>query len=133
MSATKPFRQTIFPSPSYRDPAAAMRFLIDAFGFTEENVHTGDDGTLSYVELSYDGNMLGFGQSGTGNPIFDIRPFCVYVAVDDVDAHYARAVAAGARIVMELTDQAYGSRDYAALDHEDNVWAFGTYRPVSSH
>ena len=30
---------------------------------------------------------------------------------------------------MDLVDQPYGSREYAALDPEGNVWAFGTYRP----
>jgi uncharacterized glyoxalase superfamily protein PhnB len=30
---------------------------------------------------------------------------------------------------MELTDQDYGSREYAARDPEGNVWCFGTYRP----
>jgi uncharacterized glyoxalase superfamily protein PhnB len=51
------------------------------------------------------------------------------VAVDDPDAHHARAKAAGAVIMMELTDQDYGSREYAARDPEGNVWCFGTYRP----
>ena len=30
---------------------------------------------------------------------------------------------------MELVDQDYGSREYAAVDGEGNVWCFGTYRP----
>ena len=30
---------------------------------------------------------------------------------------------------MELVDQDYGSREYAAVDDEGNVWCFGTYRP----
>lgn len=32
-------------------------------------------------------------------------------------------------IVMGLTDQDYGSREYAARDSEGNLWCFGTYRP----
>jgi uncharacterized glyoxalase superfamily protein PhnB len=51
------------------------------------------------------------------------------MVLSDVDAHYERAKAAGAEIVMEPTDQDYGSRDYAARDTEGNVWCFGTYRP----
>jgi hypothetical protein len=43
------------------------------------------------------------------------------------DAHHARAVAHGAEIVLELEDQSYGSRDYAARDPEGNLWSFGTY------
>ncbi|MCM0675632.1 glyoxalase [Micromonospora phytophila] len=53
----------------------------------------------------------------------------VYVAVEDVDAHCARARAAGAEIVREPLDTDYGSRDYTARDLAGNVWSFGTYRP----
>jgi uncharacterized glyoxalase superfamily protein PhnB len=41
----------------------------------------------------------------------------------------ARAVQAGAEIVRPLTDQDYGSREYAAKDPGGNVWSFGTYLP----
>ena len=53
----------------------------------------------------------------------------MYVALDDTDAHHARAAEAGAEIVRAPFDTDYGSRDYAAKDPEGNIWAFGTYRP----
>jgi uncharacterized glyoxalase superfamily protein PhnB len=53
----------------------------------------------------------------------------VYVQVDDADAHYARAWAAGAEIVLELQDTSYGSREYTARDLEGHLWSFGTYAP----
>jgi uncharacterized glyoxalase superfamily protein PhnB len=56
-------------------------------------------------------------------------PVVVYVVVDDPDALHDRASAAGAEIVMPLTDQDYGSREFAARDLYGNVWSFGTYRP----
>lgn len=121
-------QQTIFPSLRYRDPRAALRFLSEALGFTEEQVHE-DDGQIVHAEMSYHGDMVGFGTIGAGDPLFDITPSCVYVVVEDIDAHHARAVAAGADIVMEPTDHDYGSRDYAVRDPEGNIWAFGTYRP----
>jgi uncharacterized glyoxalase superfamily protein PhnB len=52
-----------------------------------------------------------------------------YAIVDDVDAHYARAKAAGAVITREPVTQDYGGRDYTAKDPEGNVWTFGTYDP----
>jgi uncharacterized glyoxalase superfamily protein PhnB len=33
---------------------------------------------------------------------------------------------------MELTDQDYGSREYAVRDAEGNVWCFGTYQPTTA-
>jgi uncharacterized glyoxalase superfamily protein PhnB len=52
-----------------------------------------------------------------------------YVIVEDADAHYARAKAAGAEIVMEVEDQDYGGRLYSCLDPEGHLWSFGTYDP----
>jgi len=52
---------------------------------------------------------------------------CVVVA--DVDAHYARATAAGAQVVIEIADQDYGGRGYACRDPEGHLWWFGSYDP----
>jgi uncharacterized glyoxalase superfamily protein PhnB len=48
----------------------------------------------------------------------------LYVLVDDVDAHYERARAAGAEILEEPADQEYGDRRYAAMDPEGHHWFF---------
>jgi uncharacterized glyoxalase superfamily protein PhnB len=119
----------IQPVLHYRDPAAALRFLSEAFGFHEQAVHKGPDGEIAYVELEYGGCHFGFGRTAEGGGPFDLGPTAVYMALDEVDAHHDQAVAAGAEIVMAPTDQDYGSRDYAARDPEGNVWCFGTYRP----
>src|SRR5215813_8408179 len=58
-----------------------------------------------------------------------VRAMPVYVIVDDVDAHFARAKAAGAVITREPVTQDYGGRDYTAKDPEGHVWTFGTYDP----
>ena len=55
-----------------------------------------------------------------------------YVAVDDTDALYARAKAAGAKILEEPTNRDYGSRDFVCADPEGNIWSFGTYWPKAS-
>jgi uncharacterized glyoxalase superfamily protein PhnB len=52
------------------------------------------------------------------------------VSVDDVDAHFARAVAAGARITVPLGDAFWGERRYEAEDREGNRWHFG--EPLTS-
>ena len=69
---------------------------------------------------------------GAGTIMFgrgDPRSHSIYVAVEDADAHYARARAAGAETTRELQDTPYGSREYSARDVEGNTWSFGTYRP----
>jgi uncharacterized glyoxalase superfamily protein PhnB len=121
---------TIQPVLHYHDPEKALRFLTEAFGCREHAVHRTPDGDIVYVEMALGDCPFGFGRtSPSADSPFDLGPTAVCVALDDPDAHHARAVAAGAEIVMELTDQDYGSRDYAARDPEGNVWTFGTYRP----
>jgi uncharacterized glyoxalase superfamily protein PhnB len=51
----------------------------------------------------------------------------VYVVCDDADGLFARATAAGARVVHELIDEDYGSRTFSVADPEGNLWSFGTY------
>jgi uncharacterized glyoxalase superfamily protein PhnB len=51
----------------------------------------------------------------------------VHVYVDDVDAHFERARAAGATILEEPADQPYGDRRYAAEDPEGHQWFFAQH------
>jgi len=130
---------TICPTLRYRDAKAAVAFLKDAFGFTEVALYEGGDGVIHHAELAYGNGMVMLGSaqndSAFGRIAKDLGPVSVYVVVEDADAHHARAVAAGAEVVMPLSDQPYsseegvGSRDYSARDPEGNIWSFGTYRP----
>ncbi|MER7823513.1 MULTISPECIES: VOC family protein [unclassified Streptomyces] len=124
---------SICPTLVYRDAKAAIKLLTEAFGFSQVAVYEGEDGSVMHAELAYGNGMVMLGSSGRGGA-FDkamegAGPSGVYVVVADVDAHHRRAVEHGAEIVMEPTDQDYGSRDYMARDAEGNVWSFGTYAP----
>jgi uncharacterized glyoxalase superfamily protein PhnB len=118
---------TISPVLHYRDLEKAMIFLAEAFGFAEHAVHRSPEGDLAYVEMTFDGATIGLGGGAGNGGLFDLGPTAVYVSTDDVDAVHDRAVGAGAEIVMGLTDQDYGSREFAARDLDDNVWCFGTF------
>lgn len=125
----------IFPALRYKDAAAAVEWLQRAFGCTEKAVYRGDDGTVQHAELQLGAGIVMFGQSsgepflGGGTPDPATSTMSIYVLVENPDAHYARAKAAGAQIVRELTDEDYGSREYSARDLEGNLWSFGTYNP----
>ena len=119
---------TIGPVLHYGDLAKAVAYLTETFGFTEHAMHKSPAGDPVYAELVLDGCYLGVGATSPEPSPFDLGPTALYVAIDDPDAMHARAAAAGAEIVMGLTDQEYGSREFAARDYEGNVWCFGTYR-----
>jgi uncharacterized glyoxalase superfamily protein PhnB len=115
----------VYPSVHYPDVAEGVAFLREAFGFSEHVIYRDDDGNPVHTELRYGPSIVFVGSDpnliGTGS---------LYVAVDDTDAHCARARRAGARIERELHDTDYGSRDYTAVDPAGNRWYFGTYRPA---
>lgn len=130
--ATETTLPSIYPTLHYDDAREAIRFLTSAFGMNEESVTEGADGsTIVHAMLGWGTGlvMLSSRSDDEQSKLFDLGPVCLYLAVDDPDAHHEKAVAAGAKIVMELVDQPYGSREYAARDAEGNVWCFGTYRP----
>jgi uncharacterized glyoxalase superfamily protein PhnB len=52
--------------------------------------------------------------------------FNLYVYVEDVHTHHARARDAGAEIVRPLADTGYGSREYRAKDLDRHYWYLGT-------
>jgi uncharacterized glyoxalase superfamily protein PhnB len=74
--------------------------------------------------------MLGSAKPAAESEEWTVQPggFAAYVVTDDPDALFARATAAGARVLMELHETDYGSRDFAVSDPEGNRWSFGTYR-----
>jgi uncharacterized glyoxalase superfamily protein PhnB len=119
---------TIIPTFRYDDARAAIAFLREAFGFEEHAVYE-DGGVVGHAELKLGDAYIMVGDRRSGSGDFPSGSSTIYVVVDDPDAHHARAVAAGAEIVRALTDQDYGSREYAAKDPGGNVWSFGTYRP----
>jgi uncharacterized glyoxalase superfamily protein PhnB len=121
----------IYPSLRYRDAPAAIDWLERAFGFERHEVHEGPDGTVAHAELRWGDGMIMLGsERGDDDPYGShAGQSWLYVVVEDADAHFERAKAAGAEIVRELTDQDYGSRDYSARDPEGNLWSFGTYQP----
>lgn len=121
---------SIIPTFKYDDAQAAIDFLRDALGFEEHALHRGEDGAVQHAELRFGDAYIMLGQNGDGGgPDLPYGATTVYAVVADPDAHHDRAVAAGAEVVMELTDQDYGSREYAVKDAGGNVWCFGTYAP----
>lgn len=122
---------SIYPTLRYDDASAAIEFLTTALGLVTQSVHE-EGGVVAHAELSHGEGVVMIGSRGADPGPFDTGRAVLYLVVGDVDAHHDRAVAAGAEIVMALTDQPYGSREYVARDPEGNLWSVGTYRPKVS-
>jgi uncharacterized glyoxalase superfamily protein PhnB len=123
--------QNIFPALRYRNGPAALEWLGRAFGFEKQMVVPGLEGRIAHAQMKLGPDLIMLGSArhqGGQNPWDDVKQG-IYVCVADVDAHHARAKAAGAEIVRELQDTDYGSREYSVRDLEGHLWSFGTYRP----
>lgn len=117
----------VTPYLYYEDAAAAMDWLVSTFGLSESARMTNDDGTVGHGELEIGSGVVMVGQPGPEYqaPKNHGRATAgVHVYVDDVDAHYERAKAAGAEITQEPADQEYGDRRYDAKDLEGHDWFF---------
>jgi uncharacterized glyoxalase superfamily protein PhnB len=122
----------------YRRVPAAVDWLCAAFGFEKDRVVTGDDGDILYANLTFGGHMIMvLPVGGSDLAQFFRQPYEVggvetqtcYVVVDDADAHYRTAKAAGASIVIDIDDDDHGGRGYACRDPEGHIWSFGTHDP----
>jgi len=131
----------VWPALRARDARGLIRFLVEAFGFEEAAVY-GEGDQVAHAELRWPlggGVMLGSagpGEDGSraADDAWPVRPggAGIYVVTDDVDALFARAVAAGAAVVREPEETGYGSREFGVRDPEGNQWSFGTYRGAGS-
>jgi uncharacterized glyoxalase superfamily protein PhnB len=141
MPIAKATTSTIIPALHYADAPAAIDFLCRAFGFERKAVYEGEGGTIAHAELTLGNGMVMLGSmNDTEYGKLLVRPRAaggvtmgVYVIVEDPDAHFARAKAAGAEITRDPVTQDYGGRDYTCKDPEGNVWTFGSYDPWAAH
>jgi uncharacterized glyoxalase superfamily protein PhnB len=126
--------QRIVPMLAYADAPAALDFLCEAFGFEVRFRMDMPDGTVGHAEVGYRGNVVmlasAWREGGLASPreLADVHAqvYCRVDDVDDVDAHWVRARAAGATLVGEPEDQRHGERSYRALDPEGHRWIFAT-------
>lgn len=133
--------QRIVPFIGYEDAAGAIDWLERAFGFVENrDARHEEGGMIGHAELNLDEATVYLSTpDGYASPkrlretselarrAYD-NPWVIdgqFVEVDDVDAHHARALSAGATILRAPEDPGVGYRVYTAEDPEGHRWMFG--------
>jgi MerR family transcriptional regulator, thiopeptide resistance regulator len=124
-----PTIERIIPVLTYQDIAAAHDFLVAAFGFEAGGVSRTADGQAVHAEVRTGNAAIWLHrvtpEHALASPLStDVAHSGLVVYVDEVDEHYERARAAGARIDAEPVDQPYGQREYGARDLEGHRWWF---------
>jgi uncharacterized glyoxalase superfamily protein PhnB len=138
MATAKNTRATVIPALRYRHAKAAIEWLCDVLGFEKQLVVPGEDGTIVHAQLSFGNGMVMLGT--VRQSVFDrfmkqpeeiggAETQSPYLIVDDADAVYEKAKAAGAEMVIEIKDEDYGGRGFSCKDPEGHLWNVGTYDP----
>lgn len=126
--------QTIFAILRYNDARAAIRWLSSAFALVEVFSVPESGDYVRHAQLKLGHNLIMVGSVRPGDGVASPKALgaatqMLAVYVEDPDAHYARAQAAGAVILYPPTNTDFGSREYHVMDIEGHPWTFGTYRP----
>jgi uncharacterized glyoxalase superfamily protein PhnB len=112
----------------YEDPAGSARWLADVFQLGSWSGIPAEGEDPEWIELHH-GNVAVLlfpldGQRPQDEPVTHMP----WAYVDDLDAHFAHAKAAGATIVSEI--EQHGYRSYTAEDLERHRWTFAQARPT---
>jgi uncharacterized glyoxalase superfamily protein PhnB len=114
----------------YRDPRAALKWLEKAFGFEITMVVENEDGSIGHSEMRFGEGLIYVGREWDERHrspanLDGVNTQSLHFNLPDgVDAHFERAVGAGAKVLREPADQFYGDRSYMVMDPEGHVWSF---------
>jgi PhnB protein len=120
---------TVTPILTLDDAKAAIAWYKKALGAEEVISSLGPDGKVMHAELRigdsrimlHDPMMDGKGPKALGG-----SPAGLWIYVEDCDALFNRAVAAGAQVRMPIADQFWGDRCGMFNDPHGYSWAIAT-------
>jgi len=118
---------TVLPHVTYQNLGAAIEWLTNAFGF-QEYYRYGDGPSGGQMWASKAASQVRQASSGQKSPAqlgFGTQSLTIFV--DEVDAHCARAKAAGAKILEEPHETVYGEYQYAAEDLDGHQGLFSRH------
>jgi uncharacterized glyoxalase superfamily protein PhnB len=112
----------------YEDPAAAARWLSRVFQLGSWSGIPAEGEAPEWIELHHGNVAVLLFPLEDGRADHESVTHELWVYVDDVDAHFAHAKAAGAKILSEIHQHGY--RAYSAADLEGRRWTFAQARPT---
>ena len=118
---------TLLAHVYYRDIAEASDWLTETFGFSE-HYRYGEPVGGAQMHLGNAWIMLKRVRAGSASPVqLGVATQSLTVFVENVDTHFQRAKAAGAKIVEELNETIYGERQYGVEDLDGHHWLFSQH------
>lgn len=105
------------------DAKGAMDFVKKAFGGKVRAVMAGPDGKVMHAEVKLGDTLLLFSDSVQEAP----RPANLFMYVSNVDKTFAKALKAGAKVIMPVGDMFWGDRWGRVEDPYGNRWSIATH------
>ena len=115
---------TVTPYLIVDDPDGMIDFLERGLGAKLLDRHDGPDGRMMHAALQLGDSKVMMGQAAGEWPAM---PAMIHLYVDDADALFRQAVAAGAEVLREPEDQFYGDRSGGVKDPCGNQWWISTH------
>ena len=122
---------SVTPYLMVREAARAIAFYRDAFGAQEVMRFNDPDGRIAHAEVRIgDSHVMLADENATfvGPQTLGGAGVSLVLYVEDVDATFAKALAAGATLRRPVADQFYGDRMGTLADPFGHVWSIGTHR-----
>jgi PhnB protein len=115
---------TVTPYLVVPDARRLLEFVKQAFDAEIKFEMAGPGGGIAHAEFRIGDSMVMCGQAGGEHPPF---PAMLHLYVQDADAMFNQAVAAGAEVVRPMADQFYGDRSGGVKDAFGNTWWVSTH------
>lgn len=116
--------QRVIPYLIVKGASVLMDFLKTVFDAEETERMSMPDGTVAHGEVKIGDSTIMVSEA---SEMYKENPSMLYVYVEDVDAVYKKALAAGAASVKEPVDQFYGDRSCMVTDVTGNSWGIATH------
>jgi PhnB protein len=116
---------TVTPYLNVEGCAAALEFYKKAFGAEETVRMPGPGGKIMHAEMRIGDSMIMLSDATPEHPASSVL-LCLYV--EDCDALFHRAIAAGAKQLRPLEDQFYGDRSGMVADPFGQHWGIMTHK-----
>lgn len=117
---------TVTPMITVTGADKVIAFLKKTFDATERHRLPRPDGKIGHAEMKIGNSVVMIGEAGGGKDCV-AAPSNLYVYVEDADATFKRALAAGGTAAMEPADMFWGDRYGAVKDEAGNTWGIATH------
>lgn len=136
MSSVKPIpsaHHTVTPYLAIKNAAKALEFYKEAFGATESYKLMLPDGRLGHAEIRLGDSVImladEFPEYGGKSPAtLGGSPVSIHLYVEDADAFFNKALAAGAKERKPVMDQFDGDRSGELQDPFGHLWWVATHK-----